>query len=102
MIVGMTSWIFLMRILAGIGSEAVAGATIAIRIMMNAIVVVGLNLLIGYAGQISLGHAGFLGIGAYASAAVAGYSCLNNSGSPSSAIAEWRQAICARSRPCIA
>jgi putative MATE family efflux protein len=34
MIVGMTAWIFLMRILASIGSEAVAGATIAIRIMM--------------------------------------------------------------------
>jgi len=34
MIVAMTSWIFLMRILAGIGSEAVAAATIAIRIMM--------------------------------------------------------------------
>jgi putative MATE family efflux protein len=34
MIVGMASWIFLMRILAGIGSEAVAGATIALRIMM--------------------------------------------------------------------
>ena len=34
MIVAMTSWIFLMRILAEIGSEAVAGATIAIRIMM--------------------------------------------------------------------
>jgi putative MATE family efflux protein len=34
MIVGMTSWIFLMRILAAIGSEAVAGATIALRIMM--------------------------------------------------------------------
>ena len=34
MIVGMTSWIFLMRILAAIGSEAVAGATIAIRVMM--------------------------------------------------------------------
>ena len=34
MIVAMTAWIFLMRILAGIGSEAVAGATIAIRIMM--------------------------------------------------------------------
>jgi Na+-driven multidrug efflux pump len=34
MIVAMTSWIFLMRILAGIGSEAVAAATIAIRVMM--------------------------------------------------------------------
>ncbi len=34
MIVAMTSWIFLMRILSGIGSEAVAGATIAVRIMM--------------------------------------------------------------------
>lgn len=34
MIVGMTSWIFLMRILAGVGSEAVAGSTIALRLMM--------------------------------------------------------------------
>ena len=34
MIVAMTSWIFLMRILAEVGSEAVAGATIAMRIMM--------------------------------------------------------------------
>ncbi|WP_082576191.1 MATE family efflux transporter [Lysobacter sp. Root604] len=34
MIVAMTSWIFLMRILASVGSEAVAGATIAIRLMM--------------------------------------------------------------------
>lgn len=34
MIVGMTSWIFLMRILAYVGSEAVAGATISMRIMM--------------------------------------------------------------------
>lgn len=34
MIVAMTSWIFLMRILAEVGSEAVAGATIAIRLMM--------------------------------------------------------------------
>jgi branched-chain amino acid transport system permease protein len=35
---------------------------------INAIIVLGLNLLIGFAGQISLGHAGFVGIGAYASA----------------------------------
>jgi len=34
MVVAMTSWIFLMRILADIGSQAVAGATIAVRIMM--------------------------------------------------------------------
>jgi putative MATE family efflux protein len=34
MIVAMTSWIFLMRILSGVGSQAVAGATIALRIMM--------------------------------------------------------------------
>jgi len=41
---------------------------IAIKIALNAIVAVGLNLLIGYAGQISLGHAAFFAIGAYASA----------------------------------
>lgn len=34
MIVAMTSWIFLMRILADTGSEAVAASTITIRIMM--------------------------------------------------------------------
>lgn len=34
MIISMTAWIFLMRILSDIGSEAVAGATIAIRVMM--------------------------------------------------------------------
>jgi putative MATE family efflux protein len=34
MIVAMTSWIFLMRILAAVGSEAVAGATIALRLML--------------------------------------------------------------------
>ena len=32
---------------------------------INVIVVIGLNLLVGYTGQISLGHAGFFAIGAY-------------------------------------
>ncbi|SIT40578.1 Amino acid/amide ABC transporter membrane protein 2, HAAT family [Paraburkholderia ribeironis] len=41
---------------------------IAIRMSINAVIVLSLNLLMGYAGQISLGHAGFVGIGAYASA----------------------------------
>jgi branched-chain amino acid transport system permease protein len=35
-------------------------------VLISAIAVVGLNLLLGFAGQVSLGHAGFLGIGAYA------------------------------------
>jgi putative MATE family efflux protein len=34
MIVAMTSWIFIMRILAEFGSQTVAGATIALRVMM--------------------------------------------------------------------
>lgn len=41
---------------------------VANRMAINAVLALGLNLLIGFAGQISLGHAGFFGIGAYASA----------------------------------
>ena len=33
---------------------------------------IGLNLLTGYAGQVSLGHAFFLGIGAYTAAVLGG------------------------------
>ena len=35
---------------------------------LNAMVAIGLGLLLGYAGQVSLGHAAFYGLGAYASA----------------------------------
>jgi branched-chain amino acid transport system permease protein len=35
-------------------------------VLIFALAAVGLNLLMGLAGQVSLGHAGFLGIGAYA------------------------------------
>lgn len=38
---------------------------VANYIAINIIVVVGLNLLVGFTGQISLGHAGFFAIGAY-------------------------------------
>ncbi|MDI9350145.1 MAG: branched-chain amino acid ABC transporter permease [Candidatus Symbiobacter sp.] len=41
---------------------------VAIRVMLNGFIVLGLNLLMGYTGQISLGHAGFVGMGAYGSA----------------------------------
>jgi branched-chain amino acid transport system permease protein len=37
-------------------------------IMVHVILAVGLNILVGYTGQISLGHAGFFAIGAYGTA----------------------------------
>jgi branched-chain amino acid transport system permease protein len=43
-------------------------ATVATIIVIQAIAACGLNVIVGYAGQISLGHAAFFGIGAYASA----------------------------------
>jgi branched-chain amino acid transport system permease protein len=52
---------------------------IAIMMCINAVIVLSLNLLVGYAGQISLGHAGFVGVGAYASAILPtqfGWPCL--------------------------
>jgi len=41
---------------------------VGVAAALHAILAVSLNLLMGYAGQISLGHAGFFGIGAYMSA----------------------------------
>ncbi|NUU42583.1 branched-chain amino acid ABC transporter permease [Tardiphaga robiniae] len=41
---------------------------VAVKVGLSAIVCVGLNLLSGYAGQISLGHAGFFALGAYGTA----------------------------------
>jgi len=42
--------------------------TIGTIIAIQAITVCGLNVIVGYAGQISLGHAAFFGIGAYSAA----------------------------------
>lgn len=39
---------------------------VAALVFIFALAVVGLNLLMGFAGQVSLGHAGFMGLGAYA------------------------------------
>ncbi len=41
---------------------------VGVTIMLNIMLAVGLNLFMGYAGQISLGHAAFFGMGAYSSA----------------------------------
>lgn len=41
---------------------------VATLVWINAIAALGLALLMGLAGQVSLGHAGFVGIGAYATA----------------------------------
>jgi branched-chain amino acid transport system permease protein len=41
---------------------------LATKACLAATVCVGLNLLVGYAGQLSLGHAAFFGLGAYCSA----------------------------------
>ncbi len=40
---------------------------LAILSMLNALICVGLNLLMGYAGQVSLGHGAFAGLGGYIS-----------------------------------
>jgi branched-chain amino acid transport system permease protein len=45
--------------------------TLATIIAINAIVASGLNVIVGFAGQISLGHAAFFGIGAYTAALLA-------------------------------
>ena len=39
---------------------------VAALVFVFALAALGLNLLMGFAGQVSLGHAGFMGIGAYA------------------------------------
>jgi branched-chain amino acid transport system permease protein len=40
---------------------------IAVRVVLAAVAAIGLNLLMGFAGQISIGHAAFVAIGAYGS-----------------------------------
>ena len=48
---------------------------VATLVWIYGLAALGLNLLMGYAGQISLGHAGFFAIGAYCSAALTTADC---------------------------
>lgn len=58
---------FLLVLLVGSILQGNYYFTLLNLIGLNVIVVLGLNLLMGYAGQISLGHAAFYGLGAYTS-----------------------------------
>lgn len=68
-------WVALVSLLVGVAALPAIlprlglGYLLFVLILMaaNVIVAVGLNLLVGYTGLISLGHAGFVAIGAYAS-----------------------------------
>ncbi|MER1954576.1 MAG: branched-chain amino acid ABC transporter permease [Desemzia incerta] len=44
-----------------------------VTILINIILAVGLNLIIGFSGQFSLGHAGFMAIGAYTAGIITKY-----------------------------
>lgn len=55
----------------GLAPLALSGGyhlTVLTMCCLHAMIAVGLNLLVGHAGQISLGHAGFYGLGAYTTA----------------------------------
>ncbi len=54
------------RLPGGIGKKYLL--TIGIFIGIHTIIAIGLGLLMGYAGQVSLGHAAFYGLGAYTTA----------------------------------
>jgi branched-chain amino acid transport system permease protein len=62
------------------------------------LVVIGLSLLMGYAGQISLGHAGFFAVGGYASAALTTWDLTSHRGPVVSALAGLG-ALAARTDP---
>ncbi len=67
----------------GVAALAVAGALLALALTDDWLVIlargcalaigaIGLNLVTGYAGQVSLGHAFFVGVGAYTASALSG------------------------------
>ncbi|MDY6881944.1 MAG: branched-chain amino acid ABC transporter permease [Thermodesulfobacteriota bacterium] len=72
----MRAWLVILMILVGItfiGSTIGIGANeghyfIMNQILVNLIAAMGLQILIGFTGLLSLGHAAFMGVGAYTSA----------------------------------
>jgi branched-chain amino acid transport system permease protein len=72
-----TTWQTLLLVGAGVALVVLPNVAdnyvicIAARLFVYILVALGLNLLTGYAGQVSLGHAAFFGIGAYTAAVLA-------------------------------
>lgn len=72
-----TGWLILV-ILVFLSLEGLTSAGIidpfyeitVVNIFINIILAVGLNLVVGFSGQLSLGHAGFMAIGAYATGVI--------------------------------
>ncbi len=67
---GVAGWIALLALLGFLAALPLFAPRyvtyVATLVGVQGMVAVGLNLLVGYTGQISLGHAGFVAIGAYA------------------------------------
>ncbi|MFM9887778.1 MAG: branched-chain amino acid ABC transporter permease [Burkholderiales bacterium] len=65
----MRGFLILATVLLAVPFSGSAYATnVAIIVMLHAMAAIGLALLMGYTGQISLGHSAFYGLGAYGSA----------------------------------
>lgn len=67
LVFGVIILVFPLLITWTFGSESLYYLKVMTFAGINAIVCIGLSLLLGYAGQISIGQAGFFAIGAYAS-----------------------------------
>ena len=69
---GWAGWLAVLGLACGLAALPLLLSGYAIyvvtHLMTQALVAVGLNLLVGYTGQISLGHVGFYAMGAYAAA----------------------------------
>ena len=82
-------------------TQATYGTYVLTSWLVFSIAAMGLNMTLGYAGQISLAQATFMGIGAYSTAllTVAGYPWICRSASRSSSASAW--ASCSGIRPCV-
>ena len=68
------------QILAATGSLSSLMQGLLVPLCIYSIVAIGLNLCVGYLGELSLGHAGFMCVGAFSSAFFT--RCMENSGLP--------------------